>query len=398
MRKKNLKEKIKRDRSFLIITIPSIIVYILFTVLDWTKLFDHEKSVAILGGIIVFDLIAFILTFGERTEKFKESLGSIPSTPDVMFEKYKEKTTQKNEEALIQQAQKKVELLQETCEYILTVSESNLETLIKNGGNIHIVTCLPTKQCFTYVSMRNLDMKTATKLIERWSSMMTKLNDLKDITKDAGIIGLRYCPYPIALTQTIIDSNQKNSRMIVRFADFRVELERKLGFYLSQAEKNTYNFYKKQFDYYSLYSYKKIIVDVKTYESKKAFNLLANSSSNIISIDICEANANETIQRLIQDPKEKIIVLKIFENTNMANDELTCFLGNLKKLLDNREIIFWAIRNKKKLSEEENYKLDLIFKNVFVEVIPYSDSTKDALIKEMKASVELINILKGQEV
>lgn len=378
--------------SFDITTFLSIILFITLTILGYITIIPFEKAFGIMGTILIFNFLSFSIRIIDKMDKFKP-LFSL----DDMLEKFWEDTDEKK---LVAVAEKKIELLQETGYALLSDAyfKEKLNALLGRGGSVKIVTCLPKLKCFTYIAMRNIDMALAANLVKRQSHVPIFLSELT--TEEAGRIVLRYCPYPIALTQTIIDSDNTGGRMIVRFADFQVPYEAKRGINITNNDaSNTFEFYKEQYDNYAFYSYKKIMIDVSSEKQKKAVlgTLLGGLNEHYrsnVEVITPEDVLNGRLENALSDYSDRIIILDCITNSIIDNVKYGDILDRLLQIPD---VVIFAFRIRKNISDIANSRVNEMLKRSYAEVVYYSGKNKKKImkdmIKEINKSVEMINVL-----
>ena len=396
-------KRLLRKLSFEIVTIIALIIYFVITVLNWFGIVSFEQVYGIMGTIIIAVLLITITRLVEKMDDFRDTISGIPSKPDDMFTNYSKHTGQSNEIILIQNAREEVRLLQETGSSIIQFSRNSLTRLLKSGGKIYIIICLPDTQCGTYIVMRNRDLKTKKALLDRYKILFNELNETLNPYAKEGQISLRFCPYPIAITLTIVDSQSDNAaKMIVRFADFKVKLEDKIGLSIS-ALTNPYSFgfYNKQFENYARYSFKRIVIEVPSMiEANNVLDTLRDVPQNsVYIIDLCETKPEVAIDQFkeLTNIQYGIIILYCVNEDIILNQE--CH-EQIKLMFLNNNVTLFVVIIKRELSINAISIMNKTIKSTYAEIEELSSLNQERirtmLKSEIDASIELIKLLKSE--
>lgn len=396
-------KRLLRKVSFEIVTIIALIIYFVITILNWFGIVSFEQVYGIMGTIIIAVLLITITRLVEKMDDFRDTISGIPSKPDDMFTNYSKHTGQSNEIILIQNAREEVRLLQETGSSIIQFSRNSLTRLLKLGGKIYIIICLPDTQCGTYIVMRNRDLKTKKALLDRYKILFNELNETLYPYAKEGQISLRFCPYPIAITLTIVDSQSDNAaKMIVRFADFKVKLEDKIGLSIS-ALTNPYSFgfYNKQFENYARYSFKRIVIEVPSMiEANNVLGTLKDVPQNsVYIIDLCETKPEVAIDQFkeLTNIQYGIIILYCVNEDIILNQE--CH-EQIKLMFLNNNVTLFVVLIKKELTINAISIVNKIVKSTYAEIEELSSLNQERirtmLKSEIDASIELIKLMKSE--
>lgn len=201
-----------------------------------------ELSLAVIGNSIpVFLLFFFSTLLFRRLNKIRKqddqySLAVIIATQVVTAlakpsadQLFKRKT---DEIELIDAAQIDALLVQETGSLVAEKGRSEIIRLLERGGNVSIVVTSPIDSVARPMAFRNATLTLPDALVARGSRFQDHLREFqKKIRSDSGKLTVRYIPYPIGSTLTLVDASSddlRKRRGIMRISGFKVPFENKL--------------------------------------------------------------------------------------------------------------------------------------------------------------------------
>lgn len=286
--------------------------------------------------------------------------------------------------------EEEIYLLQESGASIIDSFTENTKNFLNKKGIMRFVICLPELSCCTSIAMRNCDLDAAIDVKKRIedAAAATPLQTL--VHDHPGQVSIRYCPYPIANTMTIIDpKNKKDSaEMIVRFADFRVEIENKAVIKVSRAEdKDVYEYYYKQYTNYSYYSYKKIFIKINYPDDKRSIinqiiDKMKNESDNY-AMTITEQTSVVDLDNI----NKPILFLDCFSDKTRPG---SAFMNKLNIILKRKDIIILAFVMDEVNSKEVKDAIELSFAEVYEYNKGDLSKLLDTLFTEIRKSVSML--------
>lgn len=201
-----------------------------------------ELSLAVIGNSIPVFLLFFLsaLLFRRlnkvRKQDDQHSLAASLATKVVAAlakpsadQLFKRKT---DEVELLDAAQIDALLVQETGSLIAEKGRSEIIRLLERGADVSIVVTAPTNSVANFMAFRNATLILPNALIARASRFQDHLLEFqKAIRSDSGKLTVRYIPYPIGSTLTLVDASSpdlRKRRAVMRISGFKVPFENKL--------------------------------------------------------------------------------------------------------------------------------------------------------------------------
>lgn len=228
-------------------TAPSANAGNIKTVDDATQPPNREKilkelSLAVIGNSIPVFLLFFLsaLLFRRlnkvRKQDDQHSLATSLATKVVAAlakpsadQLFKRKT---DEVELLDAAQIDALLIQETGSLVAESGRSEIIRLLDRGANVSIVVTAPIDSVARFMAFRNATLTLPTALIARASRFQDHLRGFqKAIRSGSGKLTVRYIPYPIGSTLTLVDASSddlRKRRAVMRISGFKVPFENKL--------------------------------------------------------------------------------------------------------------------------------------------------------------------------
>lgn len=142
---------------------------------------------------------------------------------------FKHKT---DETRLLDSAEIEALLIQETGSLVAETARSEIIGLLERGASVSIVVTSPVESVARFMAFRNATLTSSTALVARANRFQDHLRDFqKVITSGSGKLTVRYIPYPIGTTLTLVDASSDDLRKrkgVMRISGFKVPFEKKL--------------------------------------------------------------------------------------------------------------------------------------------------------------------------
>jgi nucleoside-triphosphatase len=213
--------------------IGAILLAIIAAILGLVDVLEVKKLIAVTLAILAllgYSLIRDRVSRDKLTENLRLTLEASGITPADHF--FSNKTA---EYSILRTARTSACLIQETGSLVTERYRDELVRILKSGGELRFVVCLPSTRPTTTLAYRN-------KILEDSSAIMSRItgfhNQLRFIKEAAGPnsrnMQVRYTPYDVGYT-LILSNSVKPSALdvrygLVRIADFRVAFDDKLDF------------------------------------------------------------------------------------------------------------------------------------------------------------------------
>lgn len=212
-----------------------------------------------------------------------------------------------DETRLLDSAQIEALLIQETGSLVAETGRSEIIGLLERGASVSIVVTSPIESVARFMAFRNATLTLSTALVARANRFQDHLRDFqKVIAIGSGKLTVRYIPYPIGTTLTLVDASSDDPRKrqgVMRISGFKVPFEKKLDIEFT-SETSPETFERVHQEAMQLYSHasKCILIQGRPRIGKTAFlrSLCENNQSPYIYSILSEAiwDPNNPNQRL----------------------------------------------------------------------------------------------------